>query len=262
MKPSTSPPSISDPAHAGCCDHAPAHEEAHSHDHHFQFHEEHERAPDSLQTASAVAGFSGRMLEASFQHGLHFCLGELRQEPRRILYIGGCRQRELAKQLSFLFTASAITLLDTDEAMARQAQEDIHCRFEFVHSSIEELPFKDNTFDFTLVHNLFEFVSPDSPEAWSRAIASLARVTTGQLLLSVHQTNRLWRLFGHRLPGMAAWLKNQGVVAPAGRLKNYDLLTPLWRYARPRYQAHPYPWWLLMCDMLPVRETRTVIATP
>jgi SAM-dependent methyltransferase len=209
-----------------------------------------------LSLAGGGTSWLTRWFLQTFANALTLCLGELDQEPKRILYVGGCRQQALARQLALLFPVSHITLVDPDSEVVQKAEQEIHCRFRFVHAPVEALPFEPDSFDFIFIHNVFEFATD-----WQRAMDELGRVGNGQMLLTFHKQNRLWRLWGRHVRSIGQAFREMGTrPAESPLMDRYPLLTALWRYARPQMIINAYPFWLVMSRMNPVREERLILA--
>lgn len=183
-----------------------------------------------------------KALVDAFYSAMELCFDELPDEPRKILIVGGCRQRDMARRLAFMLPFCAIHVLDPDYDQYKKAQEEIRCRFKFVHSPVEETLFEDGYFDLTLSHSLFEYT-----EDGEAALRELARVTKHNLLVGAFRP-AAWNLLGW-LPGMKQTLKVLGCGIPknqpsAGALKKW-----LKDHAEIRLTASPFPWTLRMCRL-------------
>jgi trans-aconitate methyltransferase len=197
----------------------------------------------------------GKILRDGAHAGIEFCLGELAAEPARILYIGGCRQRDIARKLAFLFPVASIALLDTCEEEAKRAQEDIHCRFQFLSSPIESLPMKDNAVDLTIIHNAFQFI-----EDWEQAIHQLGRITAKHLLFTHIPPSWTWRAFGKHLPGMDWAMATDTITVPEKPIPDRNtMLHHIYRYGKVQHQTDAYPWKMWMIQMKPDRQEKLIL---
>lgn len=145
----------------------------------------------------------GRWALAGFYNALEAALDELPfNQPRRILVLGGCRQRDLARRLGFMIPLSQIVVFDPEEARAEEAKAIIKCRFDFRHGALDALPFADGHFDWVLAHDWAAYLNnTQSPQA---VLSELARVSRQVLVLS-QRRRVLWSLAA-RLPGVqTAW---------------------------------------------------------
>lgn len=198
-----------------------------------------------------TSGFLPRLLNVGFKNALHIAFDELLAEPKRILMIGGCRQREFAKYLAFLLPATDIYVLDPDAKEVADAQAEICCRFKFVHASLEDLPFESDFFDLTLAHHLFQYVSD-----WEPAMAEIGRVSRSHFLFTAPRPN-LWRTLT-LLPGVKNAFKSEGLAVPKAPEWS-QVLTYLNRYGKIRAQMAPWPWNMYMVAMKPIKEERTIL---
>jgi SAM-dependent methyltransferase len=187
----------------------------------------------------------GRMMVEAFYNAMEVCFDDLPDEPKKILIIGGCRQRDLARKLGFMLPFSMIFVLDPDEAQYRRAQEEVRCRFKFVHSPLEKMVFEDGYFDLTLAHNLFEYVADEDP-----ALAEIVRVTKTNLLTSTHRP-LAWRI-GGALPGMAGAMSFLGCKPPAKQPPSKAITRALSPYATPGTRVSPFPWQMTMWHRKPL----------
>ncbi len=183
-----------------------------------------------------------KALVDAFYSAMELCFDELPDEPRKILIVGGCRQRDMARRLAFMLPFCAIHVLDPDYDQYKKAQEEIRCRFKFVHSPVEQTLFEDGYFDLTLAHSLFEYT-----EHGEAALAELARITRHNLLVGTFRPTA-WRLLGW-LPGMRSALNVLGCGIPPKQPAPSDLKRLLNRHAEIRLTAAPFPWTLRMCRM-------------
>ena len=208
---------------------------------------------DDAPKAPPQPSWAANLLKSSFYNALDLCFDDVKAEPKRILMIGGCRQRDFAQYIALVLPGSEIVLVDPDAEEARKAKEEICCRFKFIDASLEALPFEDDAFDLTFAHNLLEFT-----EYWPQALSEIARVTTGNFLMTVHNPAQ-WTV-GKLLPGMKEALAATGVTLPATLPDRHDLMTRLWHHGRVTTKLAPFPWTFLMMTMNPVREERLRLA--
>jgi hypothetical protein len=191
-------------------------------------------------------------LKAGFYQAQTFCLEAMGKPPQRILMVGACRQRELARAIALQFPNVGIVAWDPDPAVAKQAEDDIHCRLQFRSGPVADLPYPDDYFDLTLLYNAPEFC-PD----WPAAMKALGRVTRGHLLVGVQ---RPWL---SKLPGVGAALQAEGFApTPQPWADRNTFLLHLNRYGKVRYQICPLPWTLYWVKMKPLRETRLRLEEP
>lgn len=191
-------------------------------------------------------------LKSSLFNTLDICFDDVYREPRRILIVGGCRQVALAQHIALLLPATEITLVDADEAVVQKAKEAICCRFKFVAAPLEALPFEPDHFDLTLAYNFFAY-----PADWRLSLSELSRITSGNLLLSVHRP-LLWKL-ARQLPGIRPAMAELGISPPQQVPSRFDLLTGLRRYAKIKTCLTPFPWTVFMTEMKPMREEKLVL---
>lgn len=196
-----------------------------------------------------------RVLEKTFYNAMDVCFDEVMAEPKRMLIVGGCRQRNLAQYLALLLPATEIVLVDPDEREAQKAQEEICCRFKFVAAPLEALPFEDNAFDLTIAHNFLAYPQAD----WKKAVDELGRVTSANLLIS-HQRPLIWNV-AKNLPGVRKALAAQGLVPPEKLPERYEFRSRLYMYSRVKTCLAPFPWTVYMAAMKPVKEEKLVLAS-
>lgn len=194
-----------------------------------------------------------RLLETTLYNALDVCFDEVMAEPRKMLIVGGCRQRNLAQHLALLLPGTDMVLVDPEARVVQKAQEEICCRFKFVHAPLEALPFDTDEFDVTIAHNFLAY-----PEHWESAVDELGRVTRANLLIS-HQRPLLWALTRWLGPFEKA-LKAQGVELPRKLPPKFELLNRLYRTSRVKTCIAPYPFTVYMTAMNPVKEERLVLA--
>lgn len=196
-------------------------------------------------------GFWYNMLASSLFNTLDVCFDDVYQEPKKILIIGGSRQIPLAQHIALLLPAADITLVDPDEAVTERAREEICCRFKFITSPLESLPFEREEFDLTIAHNFMAY-----PDNWSHALSEASRVTRRNLFLSVHRP-LLWKLLGRK--GMQTAMKGLGTELPEKLPPTFDLLTHLHLYTKIKTKLAPFPWTVYMTEMKPLREEKLVL---
>lgn len=159
----------------------------------------------------------------------------------------------LSQHIALLLPAADITLVDPDEAVAQRAKEEVCCRFQFIATPLEALPFEANSFDLTIAHNFFAYPEKD----WQHALSELGRVTEKNLLLSFHRPV-LWSLL-KRLPGFRQGMENLGLSVPAQSPAKFDILTHLRLYTKIKNMISPLPWMVYMTEMRPSREERLTL---
>lgn len=136
-----------------------------------------------------------RQLTKSWYNALQIAFEQLPTEPKRILHIGGCRQRDMARRLGFILPFAKITVVDADPAVVAQAEADIHCRFTFQQAGLPQLAdIADNAMDLVIIPD----VTDDTDDA-NRLLAECRRVVKagGHVLVGqrVNWLNRLLHLF-------------------------------------------------------------------
>jgi SAM-dependent methyltransferase len=208
--------------------------------------------PDSpVAQASEPALF--RWLKAGLFNTLDLCFDDVYREPKRILIVGGCRQIPLAQHLALLLPAAEITLVDSDETVVTEAKEAICCRFKFIHAPLEQLPFEENAFDFTVAHNFLAY-----PSDWQRALSELGRVTDTNLLISAHRP-LLWKV-ASRFDGFRTAIEALGLPHPTRKLpENVDWLTHVNLYAKIKTRLSPMPWTVYMTEIRPQQQERLIL---
>jgi SAM-dependent methyltransferase len=184
-----------------------------------------------------------RMLFQTFVNALDVCFDEVLKEPKKILIIGGCRQRDFAQYIALLLLGSDITLLDPDPRQAQRAREEICCRFKFLSGAVEQMPFENGEFDLVFAHNLPEF-SLDL----DAAVAEIARITTrdrGNFMITHHRP-LLWQ-WARYFPGMRHALRQMGISVPEDRIPTISRLPGLIsRSAAIGTRLSPLPWQMYM----------------
>lgn len=200
-----------------------------------------EPCEDKAANGSALT----RFFRASLLNTLDVCFDDVYQEPKKILIIGGCRQRDLAQHIALLLPAADIVLVDPDEAEARKAEKEICCRFKFVAAPLEAMPFDNEAFDLTIAHNVFAYMAD-----WNQALGEICRVTGKNLLLSHHRP-LLWKL-ASRLNGFEGAMRELGTAdIPDALPEKFDWLTRLYLYAKIKTKLAPFPWAVYMAQMKP-----------
>jgi SAM-dependent methyltransferase len=194
-----------------------------------------------------------RWLKSSLFNTLDVCFDDVYREPKKILIVGGCRQMDLSQHIALMLPAAEIFLVDPDEAIVQKAQEEICCRFKFITSPLEQLPFEANTFDLTLAHNFFAY-----PDRWQDALSELGRVTQGNLFLTLHRPI-LWSL-AKRLSSFKVAMKELGIEIPTKLPAKFEFLTHLRLYAKVKTLLPTFPWTVYMTEMRPIREERLVLS--
>jgi len=202
------------------------------------------------------------------RNALQFALSFLDHPPQRILFMGGCRQWMLARDLGIQFPLSAIVLADGDAPWVDHARQSLKCRFRFLYTPPgEALPFEDGAFDWVLSYGHTPFLAGPVVNA---GISELSRV--GQTHLTVaweHQPGRR-KWLKKWLPGYDVTEDRIGApqLPPERRLdsapestppapRDEDLIRSLWRYARPKDQVSPWFWRVTQWAMIPGREDQT-----
>jgi SAM-dependent methyltransferase len=211
----------------------------------------------AVETSSRAWPWWVQGLEYGLYQSQALCLEKIKTPPRRIVIIGGCRQRQLAEYLAFRYPDSKIALLDPDLAQVAQAKADIHCRFHFMHASPEQLPLPDDSVDLVIAHQLMDYVTD-----WSAASLELARITKGHLLLSLALPMRQ-RLIGC-LPHTRDWLALNGFIqqAPLRTTPTPDwnaTLKGVLSHGRVLKYIEPMPWRMILVEQHPVKEDRLVL---
>ena len=202
------------------------------------------------------AQFMGRMaqwLKDSLFNSLDVCFDDVYKEPKTILIVGGCRQMDLSQHIALLLPAAEITLVDPDEAVVAKAKEEVCCRFKFVPSSLEALPFEREYFDLTIAHNFLAY-----PEDWKKALAEVGRVTNGNLFISHHRP-LLWKLFGGFAPLRKA-METLGTDVPDRLPSQFDFLTGLCDFSKVKTKLAGFPWVTYMTTTLPRWEEKMVLS--
>ena len=188
------------------------------------------------------------MLLKSLFNTVDVCFDDVYEEPKRILMVGGCRQQDFAQHIALLLPAAEIVLVDPSEAEVARAKEEICCRFKFIHSLLEQLPFEDNTFDLTFAHNFFAY-----PTDWKPAFAELGRVTGKNLFISKHRPF-LWKLT-RKIGGMEQGMRECGIELPAQLPSQFDFLTAQRLFSKIKTHLAPYPWDAYMLTIKPDKQT-------
>jgi SAM-dependent methyltransferase len=193
-------------------------------------------------------------LKASLFNTLDVCFDDVYREPKKILIVGGCRQMDLSQHIALLLPAAEITLVDADEAVVERAKEEICCRFKFVHSPLEGLPFDTEQFDLTIAHNFFAY-----PHEWQRAMSEIGRVTSDNLFLSVHRP-LLWKL-SQRIGGIAQGMSALGIEIPNHLPETYEFMRHFTQYAKIKTKLAPFPWTVFMSQVRPKWDEKLILAS-
>lgn len=194
--------------------------------------------------------FWHRLLKASLWNTLDLCFDDVYNEPKSILIVGGCRQIELSQHLALLLPAADITLVDPYEAITAKTKEEVCCRFQFVASPLESLPFDVGQFDLTIAHNFLAYPEHN----WHRAFSELSRVTKSNLFVSVHRP-WLWNPIS-ALPGAKTGMAAFGLELPKQLPEKFEFLTHLHLYAKVKTKLTPFPWTAYMTEMRSNREEK------
>lgn len=183
-----------------------------------------------------------RLLENSLHNTLDIAFDEVRKEPKKILMVGGCRQRDFARHIALLLPAADISLVDPDAEQARLAKEEVCCRFKFITTPTEAMPFDNGQFDLVIAHNLPEFC-----DDWQAALAEIRRVTSndqGNVMISLPR-KAFWNSLSW-LPGLKAALAKTGTTLTGPSLKPENVICFLGKTAPIHLKTNPFPWtWLV-----------------
>ncbi len=199
--------------------------------------------------------YAYQLMRSSFYNALDLSFDEVMREPKRILMIGGCRQRDFAQHIALILPGSEIVLVDPDPLETQKAKEEICCRFKFIDAPLEALPFEADSFDLTFGHNMLAYA-----QDWQKALSEVGRVTSENFFFSFHQPVT-WSI-AKRFPHMAAALKEMGIdQLPQQVPDTNDLLTQIRLYATPKTRFKPFPWNVWMSTMHPIREEKLVLAS-
>lgn len=182
------------------------------------------------------------LIQTGFYNAFKLAFDEIYEEPKRILMIGGCRQREFSRFLGFLLPATEIVVLDTDQGEMERAKEEVCCRFTFSHSAVEALPFEDGCFDLTLGHHVMEYV-----QDWPKAVSEMSRVTRKNLLLT-HPGALAWKVF-QAMPGVKRDFAQSGLALPEPILSKNEWLAPLKAVSEVKSHTNPMPWEMVLTQM-------------
>jgi ubiquinone/menaquinone biosynthesis C-methylase UbiE len=135
---------------------------------------------DKYGTSNPVA----RLLMAGFLSTVGRFVGRTR--PRRLLEVG-CGEGHLLGHVLGRCAPEVVVGVDLSADVVRQARARYGQRAAFQVASADALPFADRSFDLVLACEVLEHV-PDP----ARAIDELARVTAGELIVTVPR-EPLWR---------------------------------------------------------------------
>jgi SAM-dependent methyltransferase len=197
-----------------------------------------------------------RSLKAGLVNAIDLCFDHVYEEPKRILMVGGCRQISLAQHIALMLPAVEITLVDADEAIVAATKEAICCRFKFVTTPLEKLPYPEGHFDLTIAHHFHAY-----PQDWKQALSEISRVTSKSMMISVPKTWQ-WKL--SKLMGTNC----QEALVVLGAAENsscpslpsqFDWLTQLTLYAKIKSRYSPFPWSFQMCQLNAMREERLIL---
>jgi hypothetical protein len=194
-------------------------------------------------------------LNNSLFNTLDLCFDDIYREPRKILIVGGCRQMDLSQHIALLLPAAEIHLVDPDVSVVQRAKEEICCRFKFVDTPLEDLPYETNQFDLTIAHNFMALPYQN----WERAIFELARVTEANLFFSVHRPF-LWKL-ASCLSGFSKAVQALGLQVPESMPPTFDLINHLTHYAKIKTKLSPLPWTVYMTEVRPKWEEKLTLAS-
>jgi hypothetical protein len=198
-----------------------------------------------------VTGLSGGL-----QQAFYLCLERCKTEPKRIVIVGGCRQRSLAEYLAFQFPDAKIALLDPDATIVEQTKADIHCRFHFMHSTVEAINLPDDSIDLVIALQLADYTNTLPQALLPQALAELGRITKGHLILS---TALPWRSRLVRcLPKVSAWLAASGFDQVNTTCWN-TVLAGVLRYGKVVKYIEPLPWRMIAVEMRPIKEQKLVL---
>jgi SAM-dependent methyltransferase len=207
--------------------------------------------PDSPAEDDPSRPAIARAIESSFYNAMELCFAELSIEPKRILLVGGCRQRDFARRLGFLLPFCKIVALDPDKAVVEAAEKEVACRFRFEHEPLSKLPYNDDGFDFTIVHNLAEFT-----EHPKRAVDEIARVTKHHVLMSHHRPFAWFLMKG--LASTKAAMKQLGCTIPERDTTN-EWEQALYAVAETQLKVAPLPWVMHMAKVKPNPPKKTAL---
>jgi len=185
---------------------------------------------------------------------LDLCFDEIHTEPQRILVIGGGRQIDFAQRLALLLPAADITLLDSDDSVTQAAREQICCRFKFVTSSLDALPYENGHFDWTIAQNALALPHDN----WQAMMTELARVTQKNLLFSMHRPV-IWSSL-RWLPGLKQAVSGLGLFPPE-RLPDdpASILNRLLPYGKLKSRFEPFLWQVTMWSIHQDTETCLIL---
>jgi len=202
------------------------------------------------------AKFTGKWaqwLKNSLFNTLDICFDDVYSEPKTILIVGGCRQMDLSQHIALLLPAAEITLVDPDEAVVAKAKEEVCCRFKFVPSSLEALPFEREYFDLTIAHNFLAY-----PDDWQTALAEVGRVTKGNLFISHHRPV-LWGL-AKKIGVLNQAMQSLGIETPERLPEAFEFMSGLYEFAKVKTKLSPFPWTTYMAAMRPRWEEKLVLS--
>lgn len=204
-------------------------------------------APDPLPydvspEMDPVNPWTARMLGQGFYNALQICFEQLPAEPRHIVHLGGCRQRDLARRFGFLLPFAKVTVTDVDTDVVRQTEAEIHCRQQFVHAPLPSLaPLDSASVDVVVMPNMGQVHLEASQ--WPVLLSELHRVLKpgGCVILSVYRP--LVGKWVSLVPGASAVYKLLEMPPVHSSLLWSELLRG-WQqeYGKVAWQLHPWPW--------------------
>lgn len=211
-------------------------------------------AAPSFPSAKIPQSLPAKLLTGAYYRAFQVALGELREEPRSLLLIGGARQTGIAQYLALLLPYTRIEVVDPDLERVEAAKRQIQCRLRFYHSPIEALPFEADRFDLAIAHNLFEFV-----ENWEAVMAEIGRTTRRDFIFSTFRP-RLWRAV-QRIAGVSEVLEQNGFMPVDAAQPDWPTLwRHVHRYGKITYKCDPVPFHLYHAKMRPCREERLILS--
>jgi len=202
----------------------------------------------------ARQGWLQKLLCTGFNNAIDLCFDDVYAEPKTILMVGGCRQRNFAQRIALMLPGADIAMVDPSEEEAVRAKQEICCRFEFFVASMDHLPFEDNQFDLVFAHNLAELLPP---EAWETGLKEVLRVAGKNVLIGHHRAGLSRGLEGllGLWPGapsrpVQAALKASGITLPETQPPNPSEVRSQLRRLAPEFrfttELTPFPWQLYM----------------
>lgn len=148
-----------------------------------------------------------KALNNGFNQVLDLCFDEVLKAPKKVLIIGGCRQRLFAQHIALMLPMVQIHLLDPDKVQAEKAADEICCRFQFDHAPLDQTGYDNGEFDIVFAQNLPEYT--DSPEPVLKEIKRILTPDMGNLFLTgINPSSYAWGKF---IPGVKNYLNVQGM---------------------------------------------------